>query len=113
MIEDLIFLPKSASYIILVMLLAAGIYEFRHSYIGRIGIFVNSLILWQIFFPAFNTLHPLFQWYLNIGTIIGIIAILSYLLKEKLPTEFYQVCFILYGSISIIIILIVSIISNN
>ena len=105
MFESLIILPKVISYIALVGLLIAGIAEFRQSYIGRVGIFVNSLLLWQIFYSIFSTLPFWFQIYLNAGTIVGVIALLFYLALESLPTWFYQVAFLAYGSISILIIL--------
>jgi uncharacterized membrane protein len=65
------------------------------------------MLLWQIFYDTFNTLPTLFQWYLNIGTFVGIIALGAYLLKQKLPTKFYQGCFIAYGSISVIIVILI------
>ncbi|MBI2654399.1 hypothetical protein HYX02_06355 [Candidatus Woesearchaeota archaeon] len=104
MIETLIILPKSLSYIAMIGLVVAGIVEFRQSYIGRVGIFLNSLLLWQIFYHYFNNLPNWFQIYLNIGTIIGIIALVAYLSKESLPVEFYQISFLAYGSFSILII---------
>lgn len=108
MLESLVILPVIVSYIVLVGLFIAGIFEFRHSYIGRVGIFLNSLLLWQIFYPSFNSLPNWFQWYLNIGTIVGLVALVSYLLKKSLPVKFYQICFLLYGSFSIIIAVIIS-----
>ena len=107
MLENLIFLPKSVSAIALLALLAAGIYEFRHSHIGRVGIFANSMLLWQIFYDTFYTSPMWFQGYLNIGTIIGLIALGAYLVGQSLPTKFYQICFIAYGSISVIFIILI------
>ncbi|MDP2750274.1 MAG: hypothetical protein Q8O89_05580 [Nanoarchaeota archaeon] len=104
MLGSLIILPKAISYIVLIVLLIAGIVEFRQGHIGRIGIFLNSILLWQIFYPTFNTLPSWFQWYLNIGTVIGVIALLAYFSRQSLPTIFYQVCFMGYGSISILIV---------
>ncbi len=43
------------------------------------------------------------KYYLNLGSIFGVIAILTYLPKISLPTEFYKVSFVLYGSLSLII----------
>jgi hypothetical protein len=104
MTGSLILLPKSISYIVLIGLFIAGVAEIRQGHIGRIGIFLNSMFLWQIFYEQFQELPLWFQWYLNIGTILGLLAIISYILSESLPTEYYQFCFIAYGSISIIII---------
>ncbi len=107
MFESLILLPKTLSFIVMIGLIVAGISELRKSHIGRVGIFLNSLMLWQIFYDSFATLPNWFQWYLNIGTVIGIIAILAYLNGNKLPNVFYQVCFLLYGSISVLLAILV------
>ena len=103
MFGSLIILPKSVSYIVLIGLVVAGILEFRQSFIGRVGIFLNSMLLWQLFYSSFNSLPNWFQWYLNIGTIAGIIALVAYIIGQSLPSEFYQICFIAYGSISVLI----------
>ena len=58
-------------------------------------------------FPIWTTLPNWFQWYLNIGTILAIIAIPSYLFKFSLPTEFYKFVFFGYGSFSIILALVI------
>lgn len=108
MIGSLIFLPKSVSYLALIVLLIAGIVEIRQGHIGRVGIFLNSMLLWQLFYEPFQTLPLWFQWYLNIGTILGVLALIAYFLHERLPKEFYQFGFIAYGSISILIILLVA-----
>jgi hypothetical protein len=105
MVGSLILLPKSVSYIALILLLIAGVVEIRQGHIGRVGIFLNSMLLWQIFYEPFQTLPLWFQWYLNIGTILGVLALIAYFLHESLPTEFYQISFIAYGSISILVIL--------
>jgi hypothetical protein len=109
MIGSLILLPKEVSVIGLIALILAGIYEFRHGYIGRIGIAGNAFLLWQIFYNTWSILPNWFQWYLNLGTIFAIISIISYLSiflpipYIKLPKEFYQIGFYFYGSISIVI----------
>lgn len=108
MIGSLIFLPKLISSLALIVLLIAGIAEIRQGHIGRVGIFLNSMFLWQIFYESFQTLPEWFQWYLNIGTILGVLALIAYFLHERLPTAFYQFCFIAYGSISILIILLLA-----
>ena len=105
MIEQFIFLPPSISTLALIVLLVAGIAEFRKGHIGRVAIFANSMLLWQFFFDKFIALPGLIQWYLNIGTAIGLIALGAYLIKERLPAEFYDIAFVLYGSISVLIVL--------
>lgn len=99
-------LPKVVFLAGLVGVLVAGIAEIRQGHIGRPAIFINALLLWQIFFSVFAILPGWLQWYLNIGSIAGLIAILAYIPKKSLPKEFYQVCFFLYGSISVIFVVV-------
>ena len=113
MIDSLVFLPPSISMLALLGLLIAGIVEIRHGmWIGRPGITVNALLLWQIFYKSWTFLPEWFQWYLNIGTVVAIVSLGSYLLGESLPKEFYQITFILYGSISIIAVVWMAIFSG-
>jgi len=103
MIDSLVFLPKSISMLAIIVLIFTGIVEFRQGHIGRVGIFANAFLLWQIFYSSWQILPNWFQLYLDVGTAVGIVALLAYLAKEKLPTEFYQISFILYGSFSVIL----------
>ena len=105
MIESVVFIPNILSYLLLVGLLLVGIKEFRQGHIGRIGIVVNAFLLWQIFYGDWSKLPIIFQWYLNMGTILALVAIPSYLFRFKLPKEFYQIAFLGYGSISILIVI--------
>ena len=113
MIEELVLIPKIISFLALAGLILYSLVEYRQGHIGRLGIAGNAFLLWQIFFPIWATLPNWFQWYLNLGTIFAIIAISSYLLKNlfrtSLPTEFYQIAYYLYGSLSIIIALVIAI----
>ncbi|MEJ2267532.1 MAG: hypothetical protein P8X70_00450 [Nanoarchaeota archaeon] len=102
-------IPKGIFLIGLIGILIAGIVEFRRGHIGRPGIFINAILLWQIFFSIWNTLPNWLQLYINGGSIVGLVAIIAYIPKWKLPKQFYQICFLLYGSISIIIIIGISI----
>lgn len=86
----------------MVILFVAGIAEFRQGHIGRLGIAGNAFLLWQVFFGVWDKLPDYFQWYLNVGTLVAVIALASYVLKERLPTEFYQVCYLAYGSFSVL-----------
>lgn len=107
MTESLVFIPKTISYGALILLFIAGIREFRQGYIGRIGIASNAFLLWQIFYSDWLRLPEWFQWYLNVGSILAIIAIPSYLFRIRLPSEFYQISFLGYSSISIIVAIII------
>jgi hypothetical protein len=104
MISDLVFIPNALSVIVLVGLFIVGLKEFRQGYISRIGIFLNAMLLWQIFYSVWNILPPWFQLYMNIGTVIAIIALISYINLIPLPTELYTVCYFAYGSITILIL---------
>ncbi len=103
MVESLVFIPKIISYGMLFLLILFGIKEFRQGHIGRLGIVANAFLLWQIFYSDWSKLPELFQWYLNGGTILSIIAIPSYLFNVRLPTKFYQIAFLGYGSLSVLI----------
>lgn len=96
------FLPKPVPILGLILLIFAAIAEARQHYIGRIAIAANAFLLLQIFFSYWNVLPDWFRIYLDVGSIIGVIAILFYLAKESLPTKFYQISFILYGSLSVL-----------
>jgi len=98
-------IPKGIFLIGLVGIFIAGLVEFRQGHIGRPAIFANALLLWQIFFSVWSTLPLWLNWYLNIGSIVGMIAIISYIPRHHLPTEFYKFCFILYGSLSILLVI--------
>jgi len=102
-------IPKGIFLVGLIGIFVAGIAEFRKGHIGRPAIFVNAIFLWQIFFSIWTSLPIWMHWYLNVGSIVGLIALVAYIPKWKLPSEFYQFCFYLYGSISIIIVIIMAI----
>jgi hypothetical protein len=107
MTESLVFLPTVVSFIGIGVLILASIMQFRQGHIGRIGIAGNAFLLWQIFYPKWNILPGWFQWYLNLGTIFAVVAIISYLFKFSMPSVFYDMAFWLYGSLSIIFALII------
>lgn len=102
-------IPRGLFLLGLVAVFVAGITEFRQGHIGRPAIFINALFLWQIFFSVWGILPVWMQWYLNVGSIAGLIAIIAYVPKWRLPTEFYQFCYYAYGSLSIIIVIFLSI----
>ena len=103
---SLVFVSRSISFLGIIILIVGAVAEFRKGYVGRIGIAGNAFLLWQIFFGVWDMLPEYFQWYLNIGTLVAIIAVFSYLLKEKLPSEFYDFCFVTYGSLSILFVIV-------
>jgi len=105
MIGALIFLTQPLSLLALVGLFLLVLMELRQGHIGRIGIALNAFLLWQIFYASWDLLPSWFQWYLNLGTIFASISIISYVIRESLPTEFYKMASIFYGSLSIVLVL--------
>ena len=105
MLKEWVFLPKSLSYLAIFCIILAAIVERRQGHISRPAIVANAFFLWQIFYGEWNKLPEWLQWYLNIGTLCALIALASYLLKESLPTEFYQFCYYVYGSITILVLI--------
>jgi|SRR5664280_2138322 hypothetical protein len=103
MLSGLVFLPAWFSIIAMIILLVAGFAEYRQGYIGRVAIFGNAMLLWQVFFASWDKLPDFFQWYLNIGTAVAVIAIVSYVTRQSLPSEFYTICYVAYGSISVLL----------
>src|SRR5437870_2459704 len=105
---NLVFLPKPVAILGIILLLVAAIAEMRQHYIGRIGIAANAFLLWQIFFSYWNLLPDWFQLYLDLGSVVAVVAILFYLAKESLPTEFYQFSFMFYSSLSVLAAIVVA-----
>src|SRR5437879_67210 len=106
---SLVFLPKPVPILGLILLFVAAIAEMRQHYVGRIGIAPNSFLLWQIFFCYWNLLPDWFQLYLDLGSVVAVVAILFYLARESLPTEFYQFSFVLYSSLSVLAAIVVAV----
>lgn len=98
-----VFLPQPISIGLMIVLLIFGISEARKGYIGRPAIVANVFLLWQILLPSWYALPPSIQFWGNAGVAVAVIAALSYLLGESLPTEFYDMAYWAYGSLSILI----------
>jgi uncharacterized membrane protein len=105
MLETLVVIPKDFSSLAIIVLLLAGLVQYRQGHISRPAVVGNAFLLWQIFYADWNDLPSLLQLYLNIGTIIAVVALASYLLKESLPSEFYTFCYLFYGSVSVLIVI--------
>ena len=73
-------------------------------YVGRIAIFMNSVAL-TTFFYKFGSLPDWLVWYINLSTVAGVIAILSYIFDESLPSEFYTLTGLFSSVISGMILL--------
>ena len=111
MVGGLVFVPKTISFLAIIGLVIAGLTELRKgaSWLSRPSIIANSFLLWQIFFPIWANLPQIFQLYLDIGTIAAIVAIFTYFSHKQLPSLFYNIAFLLYGSFSVLAIIFISI----
>jgi|GEM_PF-5057550 hypothetical protein len=94
MVETLVFIPKILSYVLILFLIGVlwlFFDAFKHGEPLRgLRFFMGGIafLLWQIFFPAWKSLPAWFQWYLNIGTILMLKAVLSTLLEIPLKACF-------------------------
>ena len=98
-----VMLPEAISLGMLALLSLYGLKEFRQGHIGRVGLTANVFLLWQLAYPVWANIPELGQLYLNVGTLMAIVAVPSYITKISLPTEFYTWAFRLYSSISVIL----------
>lgn len=104
MTSSLVFLPPE-TFFLLIPLLFLSIKEFRSGYIGRIGIVVNVFLLWQVFYNQWMFLPGWFQLYLDIGTLVAVVAFMAYIFDRRLPKQFYTGAFVAYGSFTLVIVL--------
>ena len=102
MLGSLILMPKSISFIALVLLLIASIAELRKHHIGRVALAANVFLLWQIFYSTFQQLPGVFQWYLDLGSVVAVVGLFTYLTRSSLPSKFYNITMVLYGSLSVV-----------
>ena len=91
-------------YLAPISLIIAGSLAERH-YVGRIPIFTNTIALNILFyysqsnFAYFGTLFlSVFEWYANIGLIMGLIAVMSYASNGKRSKTYYTIAWA-YSSI--------------
>lgn len=96
MVETLVFIPKVLSYVLIIFLIGVlwlFLDAFKHGEPLRgLRFFIGGVafLLWQIFYPAWDSLPAWFQWYLNIGTILMLKAVLSALLEIPLKAYFME-----------------------
>lgn len=79
-------------------LLLAAVQQFRQGYIGRVAIAGSAILIVQYAYPRWPALPEIWQLYTIIAAVFGIIAGVSYLDKQRLPTEFYKASLLLYGA---------------
>jgi hypothetical protein len=108
MISQLVILPSGFAYLALIAVALPAFQEWRSGHIGRVGIFVNVVMLWQIFYAGWSTFPLPLQVYLNLGTVVAIVAAISYIKLVRLPSIFYSVARILYGSLTVGVIILVA-----
>ena len=102
MTGTLIFVPQIISFVAILFLVVYGLREIRKGHIGRIELAANVFLIWQLFFPVWGNLPGYFQWYLNVGSVVAVIALFTYFSKIRLPTEFYNFTLVGYGSIAVV-----------
>ncbi len=108
-----VVVPKDyIQYLAPVSLIIAGFLAERH-YIGRIPIFTNTIALNVLFYYSqsnflyFGTLFlSVFEWYANIGLIMGLIAVMSYASKGKRSKTYYIIARA-YSSIDVGILMVI------
>jgi len=92
------FIPSYyIKYIAPASLILVG-YLVEHNYVGRIPIFTNTIAL-NVFFDSFqpnfsyfgSLLLHIFEWYANIGIIMGAIAVMSYAFNGKQSKIYYTI----------------------
>jgi hypothetical protein len=94
----------------IVALLIVGLVVEVH-YVSRISNFTNSIALYLFFSRkeiTSNLLRSLISAYVFIGLIMGIIGIVSYISKESLPSEYYAINLILYNSVTVGVVMLLS-----
>lgn len=91
-------------YLAPISLIIAGCLS-EHHYVGRIPIFTNTIALNILFYYSqsnlsyFGTLFlSFFEWYANIGLIMGLVAVISYALNGKRSKIYYTIAWA-YSSI--------------
>ena len=78
-------------------MIIAGFLVEKH-YVGRMSVFLNTIAI-NIF--AYSKMPYLTQydiWYCNIGLLVGLIALVSYMFEESLPSWYYLITFV-YSSV--------------
>ncbi|MES2154424.1 MAG: hypothetical protein V4510_04740 [bacterium] len=103
---DWIFLPSATASLVVLAAVAIGVLvERRQHFIARPAIFGNALMLWQVFFDKWRSLPDWLQVYLNVGSFIGALALVSYVTRARLPTPFYRFSLYGYGSLTVLILI--------
>ena len=102
MVSAFVFVPQLISFVAMLFLLIYGFRELRRGHIGRIELAANVFLVWQLFFPVWANLPSYFQWYLNIGSVVAVLTLLTYFTRTSLPKGFYKLTLVSYGSIAIL-----------
>jgi hypothetical protein len=93
------FLPKGLVIVLpAVTLIIVGIIVEKY-YVGRISLLTNAVAL-STFFAFIENLNWGIILYINILTIFGIVALISYAFRIKLPKEFYFIAGVFSSIIS-------------
>ncbi|VVB50735.1 Uncharacterised protein [uncultured archaeon] len=107
-IGEFTVIPRELAFILIGVVLYVCVQESMKHRVGRIGMFLNAVLMWQIMYAEFGGLAEWVRVYLNAGTILGLWSISYYLYKIRLKTDFYEVMFVFYASTSIAVVLVYS-----
>jgi len=101
--DPIINIPQVISNvgIVIIFLLISALFVEVH-YIGRISLATNVFLLWQLLGPFWYSLPNFFQAYMNLGLILAIIAIISYIFEQSLPAGFYNIGRLFFGSFTVL-----------
>jgi len=103
--EPLIQIPVMVSDVFAIIMLLISAFFVEKYYIGRIAMAGNIFFAWQLLGNLWYQLPEILQGYLNFGLIIAVAAVGSYIFKYPLPTPFYRIGKLFFGSVSVLIII--------
>ena len=103
MFGEWIVVPVIYSHLAVFALLIAALAELKEGRIRKIGVVLNVLLLWQVFYPVWDSLSVWFQYYLDAGSVLATVAFVTYFSDIKLKSGFHRLCFLLYGSATLLI----------
>ena len=102
--EPLVQMPILVPSILSLVLIFVSAFFIEKHYLARLALAGNVFFLWELLFPYWQQLPGLAQIYLNAGLVLAVLAIASRLINFHLPTEFYKYARILFGSISVLLV---------
>lgn len=95
-----VIVPEQLS---LILLIISAVFVEKH-YISRLAIVSNVFFLFQLLLPHWYEIPETLQIYLNVGVLFAFVALVSRVSETSLPSSFYRISRLLYGSLTIIAI---------